>query len=137
MSYRIFITGSGIAKEAQQFLREENCTFEVGDSGDTPEELARKLRIFNPDGLIVRQGKITEEVQNAAKNLKVICKHGSGTDNIDIETATKRGIPVMYTPQANYESTAEHTLALILALVRRIPILNLYSFQISNHCTIH
>jgi len=65
---------------------------------------------------------MTEEVQDAAKNLKVICKHGVGIDNIDVEAATKRGIPVMFTPLANYESVAEHTLALMLSLIRRIPI---------------
>lgn len=121
MSYRIFITGSGIAEEAQQLLREENCTFEVGDPKDTPEDLVRKLKAFNPDSLIVRQGKITAEVQDAAPNLKVICKHGVGTDNIDIQAAAQRGIPVMFTPFANFESVAEHTLALILSLIRRIP----------------
>ena len=121
MSYRIFITGSGIAEEALQVLRKENCAFEVGDPKDTPEDIAKKIKRFNPDGIIVRQGKITGTVQNAAKNLKVICKHGVGTDNINIEAATKHGIPVMFTPLANFESAAEHTLALILSLMRRIP----------------
>lgn len=122
MHYRIFITGSGIVKEAQQLLREENCIFETGDPKDTPADIARKLREFDPHGLIVRQGKISAEVQAAAKSLKVICKHGVGTDNIDVAEATRRGIPVLFTPLANYESVAEHTLALIFALLRRIPL---------------
>lgn len=121
MSYRIFITGSGIASEALQMLSEQNCIFEIGDPLDTPENLAIKLSKFNPEGLIVRQGKITEMVLDAAINLKAICKHGVGTDNIDVRAATRRGIPVMLTPRANFESTAEHTLALILSLIRRIP----------------
>lgn len=122
MSYRIFITGSGIAEEAQQLLSEKNCIFEVGDPKDTPEDLVRKLKAFNPDGLIVRQGKITAAVQDAAPNLKAICKHGVGMDNIDVQAATQRDIPVMFTPLANFESVAEHTLALILSLARRIPL---------------
>ncbi len=121
MNFRIFITGSGISEKAQQLLKDENCIFEVGDPKDTPEDIARKLRRFNADGIIVRQGKITRMVQESASNLKVICKHGVGTDNIDIDEASKKGIPVFYTPMANYESVAEHTLALILALIRRIP----------------
>jgi D-3-phosphoglycerate dehydrogenase len=121
MNFRIFLTGSGICKKAQQLLKDENCTFEVGDPKDTPEEIAVKLSRFEPDGLIVRQGKITKIVIESARNLKVICKHGVGTDNIDIDTASKKGIPVLFTPMANYESVAEHTLALILALIRRIP----------------
>ncbi len=60
-------------------------------------------------------------VLESASNLKVICKHGVGTENIDINAASKKGIPVLFTPWANYESVAEHTLALILALIRRIP----------------
>jgi D-3-phosphoglycerate dehydrogenase len=120
MQYRIFITGSGISDEAIQILKEENCIFMVGDPGDSPDDLKKKISQFNPDGIIVRQGKISKEIQNAAENLRVICKHGVGTDNIDIEAATKRRIPVMYTPLANYESVAEHTLALALALIRKI-----------------
>jgi D-3-phosphoglycerate dehydrogenase len=122
MRYRIYITGSGIAEEAQQLLRENNCTFETGDPQDTPGDIARKLQVFNPDGIIVRQGRITAEVQDAVANLRVICKHGVGTDNIDIAAATQRRIPVLFTPWANYESAAEHTLALILSLIRRIPV---------------
>lgn len=121
MSFKIFITGSGLAQEAQQLLKKEGCIYETGDPKDSSEDIARKLRQFNPDAIIVRQGNINSMVQEAAKSLKVICKHGVGTDNIDVAAATKRGIPVMYTPLANYESTAEHTLALMLSLARRIP----------------
>lgn len=122
MSYRIFVTGSGIAEEARQLLLKEQCIVDTGDPKDTPADLIRKLAAFNPDGLIVRQGKITAEVQNAAPQLKVICKHGVGMDNIDCVNAAQRGIPVMFTPFANFESAAEHTLALLLSLVRRIPL---------------
>ena len=121
MSYRIFITGSGIADEAMQLLAKENCITEIGEPGDTPADLVKKLGNFDPHALIVRQGKITAEVQNAAPSLKVICKHGVGTDNIDIAAATGRGIPAMFTPGQNFETVAEHTLALILALARQIP----------------
>jgi D-3-phosphoglycerate dehydrogenase len=53
--------------------------------------------------------------------LKVICKHGVGVDNIDVAAATRRSIPVMFTPGASTNVVAEHTLALLLALLRRIP----------------
>src|SRR5450756_2709075 len=121
MSHRIFITGYGIAEEARQYLREANCLVEFGDPDDTPADIARKLKEFRADGIIVRAGRITAEVLAATTTLRVVCKHGVGTDNIDIQAATARGIPVMFTPLGNYESVAEHTLALILALARRIP----------------
>jgi len=44
MSYRVFITGSGIVEEALQYLHKENCIFEIGDPADTPEDIANKLR---------------------------------------------------------------------------------------------
>ena len=121
MRFRVFITGSGISEQALKILIDENCVVETGDPKDTPEDISNKLRKFKPDGLIVRQGKITSVVQESADNLKVISKHGVGVDNIDVEAASKRGIPVFFTPFANYESVAEHTLAFILSLVRRIP----------------
>lgn len=121
MAHRIFLTGSGIAPVAQAYLRDRGCTLVTGEPADSPDDLVRKLSGFDPHALIVRQGKITDAVQAAAPSLAVICKHGVGTDNIDIAAATKRGIPVFYTPRANFESAAEHTLALMLSLVRRIP----------------
>lgn len=121
MGFRIFLTGSGIAPAARAHLTERDCTLMTGDPKDGPDDLARKLAEFRPHALIVRQGKVTDAVQAAAPDLAVICKHGVGTDGIDIAAATRRGIPVFYTPRANYESAAEHTLGLMLALVRRIP----------------
>lgn len=122
MSQRIFITGTRIADSALQLLHDRDCVVEIGDPRDTPDDLVRKLSRFDPDGLIVRQGRITAAVQDAARRLRVICKHGVGTDNIDVEEASRRRIPVLFTPGTNTESVAEHTLGLILALARRIPL---------------
>jgi len=72
------------------------------------------------DGLIVRQGQITEDVLRASPHLKVVVKHGVGVDNIDIEAASDLGIPVCITPFANYEAVAEHTLALMFSLARNL-----------------
>jgi len=120
MGFKIFITGSGIADDAQQFLRQKKCTYLVGEATDRAEDIAAKCAAFDPHGLIVRQGKINGSVMQSAANLRVICKHGVGIDNIDIGEATRLKIPVFYTPLANYESVAEHTLALIFNLARRI-----------------
>ena len=92
-----------------------------GHPEDSSADIVRKLSSFGPDALIVRQGRINEDVITASANLKAICKHGIGTDNIDIQAASRHNIPVMYTPDANYEAVAEHTLGLILALTRQIP----------------
>jgi D-3-phosphoglycerate dehydrogenase len=121
MSFRVFHTGSGISEEAQEFLVNEGCSLMRGDPVDSAADIARKVRDFSADALIVRQGDINDDVIAASDNLRVICKHGTGTDNIDIDAATRRNVLVMYTPYATVESAAEHTLGLILSLFRQIP----------------
>ena len=71
-------------------------------------------------GILVRVAKLTPEVIGAAAGLKVIGKHGVGYDNIDIPAATARKVLVTNTPLANSTSVAEHALALLLAVARRI-----------------
>ena len=85
-----------------------------------PDEL--KAIIKDYQALIVRSAtKVTPEIINAAVNLKVIGRAGVGLDNVDLESATNRGIIVMNTPAGNTISTAEHTMSMILALSRNIP----------------
>lgn len=57
--YRIFLTASGIVERARNFLRDNGCVIETGSPNDTAADLARKVSAFNPDALIVRQGKIS------------------------------------------------------------------------------
>ncbi len=74
------------------------------------------------DALIVRsQTKVTADLIRAGRNLKVIGRAGVGIDNIDVPEATRAGILVMHTPEGNIRSAAEHTMAMMLALVRNIP----------------
>ncbi|MDP9136618.1 MAG: phosphoglycerate dehydrogenase [Pseudomonadota bacterium] len=74
------------------------------------------------DGLAVRSAtKVSAKVVDRAARLKVIGRAGIGTDNIDLGAASARGIIVMNTPHGNAVTTAEHTLALMLALARQIP----------------
>ena len=74
------------------------------------------------DGWVIRSGtRITAELIEAAKNLKVIGRAGVGFENIDADAATKKGIVVMNTPGGNNVTTGEHTVALMMALARHIP----------------
>jgi D-3-phosphoglycerate dehydrogenase len=89
-------------------------------TGLSQEEL--KEIIGQYDGLAIRSGtKVTAEIIEAAKKLKVIGRAGIGLDNVDIPAASQRGIVVMNTPEGNTITTAEHTIAMILALSRNIP----------------
>ena len=95
--------------------------FEVEVKTDhTKEELLAKIKDY--DALIVRsQTKVTADIIEAASNLKVIGRAGVGVDNVDIEAATKKGIIVMNAPDGNTISTAELSVAMLLALARNIP----------------
>jgi D-3-phosphoglycerate dehydrogenase len=118
--FSVVITGPSIANEGMKLLR-KTCSVENTEPYLSPSELAAKLRHNETDGLLVRMGKITEEVIRASAHLKVIAKHGTGVDNIDVKAATELRIPVLVTPFANYESVAEHVLGLMLALAKDIP----------------
>jgi len=74
------------------------------------------------DGLAVRSAtKVTAKVLAAAENLKVVGRAGIGVDNVDLENATANGVVVMNTPFGNAITTAEHTIAMIMALARQLP----------------
>ncbi|MFZ1985181.1 MAG: phosphoglycerate dehydrogenase [Desulfatitalea sp.] len=89
-------------------------------TGLKPEEL--KAIIGDYDALAIRSNtKVTEEILAAAIRLKVVARAGIGLDNVDIPAATKRGVVVMNTPTGNVITTAEHAIAMMLALTRRIP----------------
>ena len=78
--------------------------------------------IADYDGLAVRSTtKVTAQVLQAAERLRVVGRAGIGVDNVDIAAATARGVCVMNTPFGNAITTAEHTVALMLALARQIP----------------
>ena len=78
--------------------------------------------IADADALIVRSAtKVTTELLEQAKKLRAVGRAGVGVDNIDLDEATKRGVLVMSTPGGSSVSVAEHTFALLLALVRQLP----------------
>ena len=70
-------------------------------------------------GVVVRTAPFPGEIIEAADALKVIGRHGVGVDNIDVKAATEKGIVVVYTPNANATSVAEHTITAIGALAKR------------------
>ena len=81
--------------------------------GLKPDELKKICADY--DGWVIRSGtRITAELIEAAKNLKVIGRAGVGFENIDADAATKKGIVVMNTPGGNNVTTGEHTIALMI-----------------------
>ncbi|MEE1877298.1 phosphoglycerate dehydrogenase [Altererythrobacter litoralis] len=104
---------------AAKIFAERGCDVDV-ITGKTPEEL--KAIIGQYDGLAIRSAtKVTKEILDAAPNLKVIGRAGIGVDNVDIPYASSKGVVVMNTPFGNSITTAEHAIAMIMALARQIP----------------
>ena len=77
------------------------------------------------DALMIRSGtRVTQEVIEAGKHLKIIGRAGVGVDNVDVPAATRKGIVVVNSPEGNTIAAAEHTLAMMMALSRFIPAAN-------------
>jgi len=88
--------------------------------GISPRELL--TAVVDADALVVRGGtQITDEVFQAANKLKVIGRAGIGVENMDLEAANRKGVVVMNTPFGSTTTTAEHTIAMLMALARQIP----------------
>ncbi len=103
----------------KMFEQEDGIEVDV-NTGLEPDEL--KSIIAGYDALVIRSAtRVTDSLLEAASNLKVIGRAGIGLDNVDIPSATKRGIVVMNTPTGNVITTAEHAIAMMLSLTRNIP----------------
>src|SRR5262245_16898015 len=88
--------------------------------GRSPSALASDLE--DADALVVRSAtKVTRELIDRARKLRLVARAGTGVDNVDVPAATARGIVVMNAPGANSVSVAEHAMGLMLSLARPIP----------------
>lgn len=112
------LIADSLAKECEEIL--SKAGLEVAQRpGISQGELGKEIK--DCEGIIIRSGvEITEKILEGAERLKAICRAGIGVDNVDIEGATKRGIIVMNTPEANAISAAEHTIGLLFAMARKI-----------------
>jgi len=115
---KVLISDSMSSLAATRF---EELGVEVVQSAKlSPEELMATIPEF--DGLAVRSAtKVTPELLEKATRLKVVGRAGIGVDNIDVPGCTASGILVMNTPFGNAITTAEHALAMMLALARHLP----------------
>jgi D-3-phosphoglycerate dehydrogenase / 2-oxoglutarate reductase len=111
---------SPVAKEILEASGRIEVVVDNDTATNTPERLAELIKGFH--GLAVRSGtKVTASVLEQADALKVVGRAGIGVDNIDVKAATARGIVVMNAPEGNTVTTAEHAIAMMLALARNIP----------------
>jgi len=117
-SPKVFIADSISQRGVDELTRDGALEAKV-QTGLSETDLAAAIPDFV--ALIVRsQTKVTAKILNAAKKLRVIGRAGVGVDNVDVETATRRGVVVLNAPGANTISTAEHTFSLLLSLARNV-----------------
>jgi D-3-phosphoglycerate dehydrogenase len=113
------LVSDNISSKGVEILKKAGLEVEV-KTGLKPEEL--KAIIGEYDALVIRSAtKVTAEIIEAADKLKVIGRAGTGVDNVDKVAATKKGIVVMNTPGGNTITTAEHAIAMLFSLARKIP----------------
>ena len=119
---RLIVTGADLASQALALLAD----FEVVYAGRTPTEddMVALCQQHDPVAIIVRYGLVSARVMDAAPSLRVISKHGSGTDTIDKAAAQARGIEVRAAIGANAAAVAEQALALLLACAKSVVELN-------------
>ena len=119
--FKVLISDS-MSTVAQKIFEKYNIETEI-KTGLSEEEIINIISAY--EALIVRSAtKVTKNIIKAGKKLKVIGRAGAGVDNIDVVTAKEKNILVMNTPGGNTNATAEHTLALILSLLRKVPYSN-------------
>ncbi len=108
-----------LSQQGKDVLKQRGIEFD--DRTDlTPEQLKEVIGQY--DGIIIRSGtKLTKDALENPGQLKAIARAGVGVDNVDLPTATEKGIVVMNTPGGNTVSTAELTFSMILSLSRKIP----------------
>lgn len=118
----ILVTAADLAPQALALLADYDIVY----AGKTPSEddIVALCREHNPAAIIVRYSKVGAPAMDAAPALKVISKHGSGTDTIDKAAAQARGIEVVAAVGANAAAVAEQALALLLACAKSVPQLN-------------
>jgi len=118
---KILISDS-MSNVVQKIFEKNNISVDV-KTGLSEEEIIQIIPEY--DGMVVRSAtKVTKNIIEAAKNLKVIGRAGAGVDNIDVPKAKEKNMIVMNTPGGNANATAEHAFALILSLLRKIPFAN-------------
>lgn len=118
----VLVTSTTVSEAAQRLLREAGIDIAFMQGPITEKSLISEFSRQSIAAVILRgPSPFTPAVFAAAKDLKIIAKYGAGIDSVDLQTATAQGVAVMITTGANGDAVAEHSLALMLALVRELP----------------
>jgi D-3-phosphoglycerate dehydrogenase len=103
-------------EEIREIIEKSGNTFKLLENYTDKQQLLES--VSDIDALIVRSDKVTKEIIEKSKNLKIIVRAGAGYDNIDLEAATQKGIIVMNTPGQNSNAVAELVFGLLILVIR-------------------
>jgi phosphoglycerate dehydrogenase-like enzyme len=117
--WKVVLTDESIHPEVIARLA-DTCTVQVLHA--YPSEAALMAACRDADAILARLGVVTAPVIEAAPRLRIIARHGAGSDAVDLSAATRHGVVVTTTGPANAGAVAEYTFALLLALLRHVPL---------------
>ncbi|MCB8875419.1 hydroxyacid dehydrogenase [Acidisoma silvae] len=119
-SSSVLVTSPVLAQEGVTLLETAGLAVHYMPAFSSPGAVAARAAEIGAAGIIARQGAITAAVMDSSPNLRIIARHGAGTDEVDLDAARARGMLITRTPGANARAVAEHTIALTLDLLKQI-----------------
>lgn len=120
----VIMTAPRLAPQAVALIEAAGGTLHYMTPFPTAAEVAALAASIRPHAILSRQGPVTAAAMQAAPGLRIIARHGVGVDDVDVAEAQRRGIVVTRAPGSNTQAVAEHTLALLLALAKDLPLLS-------------
>jgi len=125
MPRQVLVTGPSLDEAAIDLLEQHNCSVVFAGAYSQGSDLELQISEYRPNAIISRMGQLNRDaISKALPDLEVIAKHGVGVDNIDVAAATEHGVPVCISMGANAISVAEQTMALVLAVTKKICVLD-------------
>ena len=118
VAFNVVMTSPRLANPAVALLEAAGCTIHYMQPYPSAADVAALTASLQADAIISRQGPVSPAAMDASPRLRVIARHGVGVEDVDLQAAAQRGIMVTRAPGSNARAVAEHTMAMILALVK-------------------
>ena len=116
--FNVVMTAPRLAPRAVSVLERAGCAVHFTPPYPSAAEVARLVAKLQADAVLARQGPVDEAVMLASRRLRIVARHGVGVDNVDLEAAARSGVIVTRAPGSNTQAVAEHTLAVLLAMLK-------------------
>ena len=118
--FNVIMTAPLLALPAVRLLEQAGCAIHYMPPYPEAEAVAALVRAVQADAILCRQGRVNGAVMDASPRLRIVARHGVGMDEVDVAAAGARGLLLTRAPGSNTTAVAEHTMALLLALVKDV-----------------